>query len=86
MTAARFRALVAETLGVTVEDVTDTARFIDDLGADSLDTVEISMLAEEMFGLDLPHDAWDDAQTVGAALALINAAMANNGQRDPAHA
>lgn len=79
VTAARFRALVAEILGVTFEDVTDTARFVDDLGADSLDTVELVMSVESDFGIELALDAWEDAQTVGDALTLINATLANGG-------
>ena len=50
----RVRAIIAEQLGVKLEEVTDTASFIEDLGADSLDTVELVMALEEEFGIEIP--------------------------------
>ena len=52
----RVRDLIVEQLGVSQEQVTDGASFIDDLGADSLDTVELVMAFEEEFGIDIPDE------------------------------
>lgn len=52
----RVRDLIVEQLGVSQEQVTDAASFIDDLGADSLDTVELVMAFEEEFGIDIPDE------------------------------
>jgi acyl carrier protein len=52
----RVRDLIIEQLGVSQEQVTDAASFIDDLGADSLDTVELVMAFEEEFGIDIPDE------------------------------
>lgn len=52
----RVRDLIVEQLGVSQEQVTDNASFIDDLGADSLDTVELVMAFEEEFGIDIPDE------------------------------
>ena len=52
----RVRDLIVEQLGVSQEQVTDAASFIDDLGADSLDTVELIMAFEEEFGIDIPDE------------------------------
>ena len=54
--ADRVRAIIAEQLGVKLEEVTDTASFIEDLGADSLDTVELVMALEEEFGIEIPDE------------------------------
>ena len=56
-TANRVKKIVAEHLGVEESKVTDTASFIDDLGADSLDTVELVMAFEEEFGCEIPDEA-----------------------------
>ncbi len=53
----RVKKIVVEHLGVEAEKVTDGASFIDDLGADSLDTVELVMAFEEEFGVEIPDDA-----------------------------
>ena len=55
----RVRKKVVEHLGVEEDKVTENASFIDDLGADSLDTVELVMAFEEEFGIEIPDDAGD---------------------------
>ena len=70
--AERVKAIVVNRLGVDAEAVTDAASFIDDLGADSLDTVELVMAFEEEFNIDIPEDAAEKIVTVKDAIALIN--------------
>ena len=60
----RVRDIIVEHLGAEAEKVTDTASFIDDLGADSLDTVELVMAFEEEFGCEIPDDAAEKILTV----------------------
>ena len=55
--AEKVKAIVVEHLGVEADKVSDTASFIDDLGADSLDNVELVMAFEEEFGVEIPDDA-----------------------------
>ena len=69
--AERVKKIVVEHLGVEAEKVTDAASFIDDLGADSLDTVELVMAFEEEFGIEIPDDAAEKIQTVGDAIGFI---------------
>jgi len=69
--AARVKKIVVEHLGVEADKVTDSASFIDDLGADSLDTVELVMAFEEEFGCEIPDDAAEKIQTVGDAIGFI---------------
>ena len=71
-TEARVRAKVVEHLGVEPEKVVPSASFIDDLGADSLDTVELVMAFEEEFGVEIPDDAAENIQTVGDAVKFLN--------------
>lgn len=52
----RVKKIIAEQLGVEEEDITPEASFVDDLGADSLDTVELVMAFEEEFGIEIPDD------------------------------
>ena len=59
-----------------VHQVTDTASFIEDLGADSLDTVELVMAFEEEFGIEIPDDAAESIVTVGDAVKYIDKANA----------
>ncbi len=66
--AARVKKIVVEHLGVEEDKVTDTASFIDDLGADSLDTVELVMAFEEEFGCEIPDDAAEKIITVKDAI------------------
>jgi acyl carrier protein len=75
-TAERVKKIVVEHLGVDAEKVTDGASFIDDLGADSLDTVELVMAFEEEFGVEIPDDAAETILTVGDAVKYIDKASA----------
>ncbi len=69
--AERVKKIVVEHLGVEDEKVSDGASFIDDLGADSLDTVELVMAFEEEFGLEIPDDAAEKILTVSDAIKFI---------------
>jgi acyl carrier protein len=66
--AERVKKIVVEHLGAEEEKVVPAASFIDDLGADSLDTVELVMAFEEEFGCEIPDDAAEKIQTVGSAI------------------
>lgn len=70
--AQRVTKIVVEHLGVEESKVTLAASFIDDLGADSLDTVELVMAFEEEFGVEIPDDAAEKIQTVGDAVNFIS--------------
>ncbi len=70
--AERVQKIVTEHLGVDAEKVTENASFIDDLGADSLDTVELVMAFEEEFGCEIPDDAAEKILTVKDAIDFIN--------------
>lgn len=67
----KVRGIIAEQLGVKPEEVTPQASFIDDLGADSLDTVELVMALEEEFGIEIPDEAAEKLVTVGDAIKYI---------------
>lgn len=69
--ADRVKKIVVEHLGVEPEKVIDSANFIDDLGADSLDTVELVMAFEEEFGVEIPDDAAETIRTVGDAVTFL---------------
>jgi len=69
--AARVKKIVVEHLGVDEDKVTPEASFIDDLGADSLDTVELVMAFEEEFSVEIPDDAAEKIQTVQDAISFI---------------
>ena len=69
--AERVKKIVVEHLGVDAEKVTDNANFIDDLGADSLDTVELVMAFEEELNLEIPADAAETIVTVGDAIKFL---------------
>ena len=68
----RVRDIIVEHLGAEAEKVTDTASFIDDLGADSLDTVELVMAFEEEFGCEIPDDAAEKILTVKDAVDFLS--------------
>lgn len=68
---ARVKKIVVEHLGVEEGKVTPEASFIDDLGADSLDTVELVMAFEEEFGVEIPDEAAEKIQTVKDAIDFI---------------
>jgi acyl carrier protein len=74
--AERVKKIVVEHLGVDAEKVNPEASFIDDLGADSLDTVELVMAFEEEFGIEIPDDAAETIQTVGDAIKFIEKSSA----------
>lgn len=74
--AAAVKKIVIEHLGVEPEKVVEGASFIDDLGADSLDTVELVMAFEEEFGVEIPDDAAENIQTVQDAIKFLEAAKA----------
>ena len=71
--ASRVKALIVDKLGVDEKQVTDKASFTTDLGADSLDTVELIMEFEKEFGINIPDDKAEGIQTVGDAVAYIEA-------------
>ena len=68
----QVKAIVAEQLGVKQEQVTDDASFVDDLGADSLDTVELVMALEEEFEIEIPDEDAEKITTVHQAIDYIN--------------
>ncbi|HRD74457.1 MAG TPA: acyl carrier protein [Hyphomicrobiaceae bacterium] len=67
----RVKKIVVDQLGVEAEKVTEAASFIEDLGADSLDIVELVMAFEEEFGCEIPDDAAEQIQTVGDAVKFL---------------
>tara|TARA_B100001989_G_C24174284_1_gene285807 strand:+ start:304 stop:537 length:234 start_codon:yes stop_codon:yes gene_type:complete len=72
--AERVKKIVVENLGVEADNVSEGASFIDDLGADSLDTVELVMAFEEEFGIEIPDDAAETILTVADAVKFIEQA------------
>ena len=69
--AERVKKIVVEELNVEADKVTDSASFIDDLGADSLDTVELVMAFEEEFDIEIPDDSAEGILTVADAISYI---------------
>lgn len=69
--AERVKKIVVENLGVEADKIVEKASFIDDLGADSLDTVELVMAFEEEFGVEIPDEAAESIQTVGDAVKYL---------------
>ena len=67
----KVKSIIAEQLGVKPEEVTPGASFIDDLGADSLDTVELVMALEEEFGIEIPDEDAEKMSSVGDAVKYI---------------
>jgi len=74
--STRVKKIVVEHLGVDEAKVTEGASFIDDLGADALDTVELVMAFEEEFGCEIPDDAAEKIQTVKDAITYIESRAA----------
>jgi acyl carrier protein len=67
----RIRQLIVDQLGVSVEEIRPEVSFLDDLGADSLDIVELVMALEEEFDVEIPDDDAEKIQTIGDAFAYI---------------
>ena len=67
----KMRDIIAEQLGVKKDEVIDSAKFVDDLGADSLDTVELIMAFEEAFGIEIPDNEVEKLTTVGGVLKYV---------------
>lgn len=67
----KVKAIIVEQLGVKQEEVVPTASFVDDLGADSLDTVELVMALEEEFGIEIPDEDAEKMTNVGEAIKYI---------------
>ena len=70
-TESRVKEIIINELGVEAEKVTDDASFVEDLGADSLDTVELVMAFEEEFGIDIPDEDAEQMRTVGDAVSYL---------------
>jgi acyl carrier protein len=77
-TRDKLITIVKEQLGVEESDIKYEASFVDDLGADSLDTVEIIMSIEEEFGIEIPEEDAAKAKTVGDVINYINDVLKNN--------
>jgi acyl carrier protein len=67
----KIREIIVEQLGVSAEEVVSEASFIDDLGADSLDIVELVMAIEEEFALEIPDDDAEKIQTIQDAVSYV---------------
>lgn len=74
--ASRVRRIMTEHLGVPIPELIGSADLIDDLGADSLDTVELTMAFEEEFGIEISDAAMEEVKTVDDCIALIESKMA----------
>lgn len=74
--AGKVKNIIVEQLGVNAEEVKDEASFIDDLGADSLDTVELVMALEEEFTAEIPDEDAEKLRTVGEAINYIEQKVA----------
>ena len=72
----KVREIIAKELGVEREKLTDQASFMEDLGADSLDTVELVMEFEKEFNIDIPDEEAEKLRTVGDAIAYLNTKVA----------
>ena len=80
----KITEIIVEQLGVKPEEVVPEASFVDDLGADSLDTVELVMALEEEFGCEIPDEDAEKIQTVGQAIDFIGQHMGKGGQKKDA--
>jgi acyl carrier protein len=69
----KVKSIIVDQLGVNEGEVTSTASFVDDLGADSLDTIELVMAFEEAFGIDIPDEDAEKIKTVQNAIEYIAA-------------
>jgi acyl carrier protein len=75
-TFERVKAIIVEQLGVNGEEVTEEASFVEDLGADSLDVVELVMALEEEFRIEIPDEEAEKIRTVGQAVQYIEQRLA----------
>ena len=75
--ADKVKGIIVEQLGVDEEEVTPDASFVDDLGADSLDTVELVMAFEEEFGIEIPDEDAENITTVQDAINYIDQHVSN---------
>jgi acyl carrier protein len=73
----QVKEIIANQLGVEPDKVTPEAKFVEDLGADSLDTVELIMAFEEQFGMEIPDEDAEKLRTVGDALEYISSKQQN---------
>jgi len=78
---ARVREIIVEQLGVDAAAVTNEASFVDDLGADSLDTVELVMAFEEEFGIEIPDEDAEKLTSVGKSIEYLKTKLAEKGQK-----
>ena len=76
-TEEKVKNIIIEQLGVSADEVVPEASFVDDLGADSLDLVELVMVLEEEFGKEIPDEAAEKIQTVQDAIGYINEHMSD---------
>jgi acyl carrier protein len=74
--AAQIKEAIVEKLGVEESKITDSASFINDLGADSLDTVELIMELENRFNIQIPDEDQEKIQTVGDAISYVQSKIA----------
>jgi len=77
----KIKAIVADKLSIGEDQVTEEASFIDDLGADSLDTVELVMALEDEFNLDIPDDEAEKLTTVGKAMDYVLAHLSQKSDK-----
>lgn len=71
---SKVKDIIVEQLGVSADQVKPEAKFIEDLGADSLDTVELVMAFEEEFGIEVPDEDAEKLQSVGDVITYVNGA------------
>jgi acyl carrier protein len=79
--AERVKQMIVEQLGVEISEVVPEANFIDDLGADSLDIVELVMALEEEYNIEIPDDDTEKIETVGDAIRYIEEHTGQGGNR-----
>ncbi len=73
----KVKSIIVSQLGVNESEVTDTAAFVDDLGADSLDTIELVMAFEEAFGIEIPDEDAEKIRTVRNAIDYLESRMSS---------
>lgn len=78
MVAEKLKQMIAETFGVKPEDIKDESSFEDDLGADSLDLVELTMSIEEAFNIEIPDEDAEQLDTVGKVISYIESKVNKN--------